>query len=97
MFGVKEAVVSKIINVLDKYIEIEKACIFGSRSRGDYKKSSDIDLAIFAVNMSSTKLNLLRSDLYDLDIIYTVDVVDFYRVTKEALKENIIKEGIFIK
>ncbi|MGG7153205.1 nucleotidyltransferase domain-containing protein [Clostridium neonatale] len=96
MFGLKEFIIVDIKNVLYKYDEIEKALIFGSRSRGNYRKTSDIDIAVFSHNMSSTRLNLLRNDLEELDIIYTFDVVDFYKISKEELKNNIISEGIVI-
>lgn len=96
MFGLKEYIINNIQSILSKYNEIEKAVIFGSRARGDYKKTSDIDIAIFSDNITSTRLNLLRNDLDDLDIIYTIDVVDFYRISKEELKNNIRKQGIII-
>lgn len=96
MFGLKDSIIIKIKDVLSKYDEIEKAFIFGSRARGDYKKTSDIDIAIFSHNMTSSKLNLLRNDFDDLDIIYTVDVVDFNKLSKEELKNNIINDGIVI-
>lgn len=96
MFGLKDSIIIKIKNILSKYKEIEKALIFGSRARGDYKKTSDIDIAIFADNITSTRLNLLRNDFDELDIIYTIDVVDFYKASKEELKNNIINEGVVI-
>ncbi|MGL5965052.1 MAG: nucleotidyltransferase domain-containing protein, partial [Fusobacteriaceae bacterium] len=47
MFGLKENEFYLIIDILKKYIkEIEWVKIFGSRARGDFKKYSDIDLAI---------------------------------------------------
>lgn len=96
MFGLKDSIIINIKDVLFKYDEIEKAMIFGSRARGNYKKASDIDIAIFSQNITSTRLNLLRNDFDELDIIYTVDIVDFYKVSKEELKNNIINEGIII-
>ena len=96
MFGLNDSIINNIKKILYKYNEIEKALIFGSRARGDYKKTSDIDIAIFANNMTSTRLNLLRNDFDDLDIIYTIDVVDFYRTSKEELKNGIISQGIVI-
>lgn len=96
MFGLKEYVIDDIKKVLLKHDDIEQALIFGSRARGDYKNTSDIDLAIFSDDILSRKLNLLRDDLYMLDIIYKIDVVDFNRLNKEALKKNIISEGIVI-
>lgn len=96
MFGLKDSIIIKIKKVLTKYDEIEKALVFGSRARGDYKKTSDIDIAIFSDNITSTRLNLLRNDFDELDIIYTVDVVDFQKLSKEELKNNIINDGIVI-
>jgi len=96
MFGLKDSIIVDIKNILSKYNEIEKTVIFGSRAREDYKKTSDIDIAIFAENITSTRLNLLRNDFDELDIIYTVDVVDFYRLTKEELKNNIRNQAIII-
>ena len=96
MFGLKDSVIINIKNILYKYEEIEKASIFGSRARGDYKKTSDIDIAIFSKNITSTRLNLLRNEFEELDIIYTIDVVEFYKTSKEELKNNIINDGIVI-
>lgn len=96
MFGLKDSIIIEIKNVLSRYDEIEKALIFGSRARGDYKKTSDIDIAIFSDNITSTRLNLLRNDFDELDIIYTVDVVDFHRISKKELKNNIVNDAIVI-
>lgn len=92
-FGLKEKELEAIIDILKKESYIEKAVIFGSRARNDYKKTSDIDIAIFGSNIDSTQLNLLRDRLDQLDLIYKIDVVDFYSLTKEGLKENITTEG----
>lgn len=96
MFGLKESIIETIKKVLVNYEEIEKASVFGSRARGDYKKTSDIDLAIFSPNISSTRLNMLRDDIDMLDIIYKVDIVHFESLTKEGLIENIKDEGVVI-
>ena len=96
MFGLKEYIVNEIVSVIYKYSEVEKACIFGSRATESFHKTSDIDLAIFSSSISSSKLNLLRNDIDTLDIIYKVDVVHFESLRKEALKDNIMNEGIEI-
>jgi uncharacterized protein len=96
MFGLREGIIDEIVKVISKYGEIDKAVVFGSRARGDYKKTSDIDLAIFSSNISSTKLNLLRDDIDTLDIIYKVDVVHFESLNKEGIIKNIENEGVII-
>ncbi len=92
-FGLKEKELQAIIDTLSKEPYIEKAVIFGSRARNDYKKTSDIDIAIFGKDVDSTQLNLLRDRLDQLDMIYKLDVVDFCSLTKEGLKKNIVTEG----
>lgn len=96
MFGLDSILVNKIVEILSMYSEIQSAAIFGSRARGNYTKTSDIDIAIFAKEITSTKVNLLRYALDDLDTIYKIDIIDFYKLSKEPLKENIINEGIEI-
>ncbi|WP_035301955.1 hypothetical protein [Clostridium sp. DL-VIII] len=42
------------------------------------------------------RFNEKLNDFEDLDIIYTIDVVDFYKISKEELKNNIRRQGIVI-
>lgn len=96
MFGISEIILAEIKKTISKYEEIDRVLLFGSRARGNYKKTSDIDIAIFAPTISSCRLNLLRDSLDELDIIYKIDVVNFYTISKEALKLNIINDGVEI-
>lgn len=86
-FGIREQAMKEIIEIA-KECHIEKLFIFGSRSRGDYKKTSDIDLAVkggdvidFTLRMEDTS-TLLEFDVVDLDS----------RITPE-LYQSIMTEG----
>ena len=46
MCGLLDRDIKYIRKALEKYDEIEKAVIFGSRAMGNYKKGSDVDIAI---------------------------------------------------
>ncbi|MBB6495997.1 nucleotidyltransferase domain-containing protein [Methanococcus maripaludis] len=46
-FGIDDLKLKSIVEVIKKY-SVEKAVIFGSRARGDYKNTSDIDIAIYS-------------------------------------------------
>ena len=84
----------KIISVLKKY-SIKKAGIFGSYTRGEQKKKSDIDVLIETpedfslLDFVGIKLELEKT------IKRKVDLVD-YRVIKERLKQRILNEEIKI-
>ena len=46
-FGLPPEAYNKIKNLLNSFSEIEKVKIFGSRAKGNYKTSSDIDMVLF--------------------------------------------------
>ncbi|MBA2864042.1 nucleotidyltransferase family protein [Methanococcus maripaludis] len=94
-FGIDDLKLKSIVDVIKKY-SVEKAVIFGSRARGDYKNTSDIDIAIYSKDLSDKEINLLTNELYELDIIYKIDLLEYYRLSKNSLKEKIELEGIRI-
>ena len=57
---------------------------------------SDIDIAIYSEDINSTIMNLIRNDLEDLNIIYKIDLVNFNAITKESLRNSIIRDGVEI-
>lgn len=95
MYGLSETDFFKIIDILKKYKEkIEWAKIFGSRSRGDYKDTSDIDLLI-SLRMNSI-IDNIRNDFYESDLKYMVDIVEYSEKMGENIKKNVENDGILI-
>ncbi|RAK19878.1 nucleotidyltransferase substrate binding protein (TIGR01987 family) [Anoxybacillus vitaminiphilus] len=93
MYGLSEADFYKIINILKNYAPIVREVIlFGSRARGDYKKTSDIDLAI-KFRKEHEQLCCIRDALSEASIIYTIDVIDYDKINNEKLKRYIDEEG----
>ncbi|MCQ8212161.1 HI0074 family nucleotidyltransferase substrate-binding subunit [Cetobacterium somerae] len=95
MYGLSETDFFQIIDILKKYKEkIKWVKIFGSRAREDYKKTSDIDLAInFRVE---NILNFVKEDFYESNLKYTVDIIEYNDKIGENIKKNIDKDGILI-
>ncbi|BDR67473.1 hypothetical protein N072000002_15870 [Clostridium tetani] len=64
-FGLRESDLEYIVNIISGFDEIEKAYIFGSRAKGNYKPGSDIDIAIYGENINLdilSKLNLILEE-----------------------------------
>lgn len=95
-FGIEEEVLEKIIEVLKKYKQVRKACIFGSRARGDYKRSSDVDICIWLEDGSENPIYKIEDELEEVNTILLFDIVEFNSITKESFKESIVKEGVVI-
>jgi len=69
--------------------------LFGSRARGDYRRSSDADVAVEGLSEEEfRKFKALLEELVEESSIpFTVDVVNLRRVS-DSLKEEILKEGV---
>jgi len=93
-FGISTKSMGLIINALMKKDEIDKACIFGSRSMGNYKKGSDIDIAIFGIYITDEILNQLNLELNEkLPLPYYFDVVHYESLKHSGIKEHIDRFG----
>lgn len=94
-FGLSEKSYNLILKTLQNFSEIEKAIIFGSRAMGNYKKGSDIDLAIKGKNVNFDTVLKLHSLLdQELPLPYFFDIVDYNDLENKNLKEHIEKFGI---
>lgn len=94
--GISLKLFNDIKKVVLKNPIIDKVVIFGSRARGDYKKTSDIDICIYGKDIKSIDINLLEDSFKEINTPLDFDVVYFNKISKEALKINIEKDGILI-
>ena len=69
--------------------DVDRVILFGSRARGDFRRTSDIDLAVeggdfvrFALDVDEETSTLLK-----------FDIVDLGRNIQEELLESIRREG----
>ena len=95
MFGLDKKIINDIINILKKYEEVESAKIFGSRARGDYKKSSDIDMALFGEKLTHTINTKIYYEIDDLYLPYKLDLINFNSLEKnDCIRNSILNEGV---
>lgn len=78
----------EIQNLAQKH-GVNKVILFGSRARGDYRRTSDIDLAVtggeferFALDVNEETSTLLEFDIINLD-----------REMQKELRDSIGREG----
>ncbi len=72
-----------------------KVVLFGSRARGEFVNTSDVDVGlVIGDGVDRRKLILLREYIEEMNIPYKVEIVDFSTVSEEfkkmALKEAIV-------
>jgi predicted nucleotidyltransferase len=80
-FGLSDTTIEKIKNVFSKYPELEKALIYGSRAKGNYKTGSDIDITFIGKELNKTILGKIEDEIDDLLLPYTFDLSIFDSIT----------------
>ena len=92
-FGIYDKELDMIISVLNKYPQIERAKIFGSRAKGNFKRYSDVDIAVFGDSAHDLSRDI-SYDLDDLYIIYKCDVLHYEKTYSTEIKEHIDRVGV---
>ena len=94
MYGLLERDIDYILEAARKYPEIEEVILFGSRAMGNYKKASDVDLALIGENIDQHTIRNITDDLNEVyPLPYFFDVVNYHEISNEALKEHIDTVG----
>lgn len=93
--GINPIVIQQIRTLAQKY-KIKKVILFGSRARGDYKRTSDIDLAAsggdfnrFALDVDEETSTLLKYDIVNLDMAIQKELILSIEKEGKTLYEKI--------
>ena len=90
MYGLSNRQIKILLKIL--YVrknDLEQVKIFGSRARGDYKKTSDVDLA---VKFSRPIQAELSADFAESNFLYATDIIDLETSGKNIL-QSIARDG----
>ena len=91
--GLKDQQIENIKQVFSGYKHVDEVLIYGSRALGNYRKASDIDLAIKGENVNSTDEMKITFDLDDLMLPYKFDITMYNRVNNQELRYHIDQFG----
>ncbi len=87
MYGLEKGEWETIRDVLAK-THTKKAILFGSRAKGDYRKGSDVDLAI---DGDERRVSYLLNE--ETNLPYRFDVINLHKISNRALSEHIKRVG----
>ena len=78
-FGLSDTVIKELQDVFRRHANIKKVLIFGSRSKGNYRAGSDIDLAVIGNDIDYNLLLSILCEIDDLELLYSVDLLDYQK------------------
>jgi predicted nucleotidyltransferase len=93
-FGLEEADVIKIQSVFSLFPEVEKVILYGSRAKGNYRPSSDIDLTLIGDNLNFEIVSQIETKIDDLLLPYLFDISIFSQISNSDLVDHIERIGV---
>lgn len=86
----------ELCSLANKYPEVEKLVLFGSRARGDHQAHSDIDLAIYPRHQRFADYANFCADLENTATLLKFDTVVVDHELTPRLRDNIDQEGVVL-
>ena len=94
-YGLPQSTTEKICAVLSRYPQVEKAILYGSRAKGNFKNGSDIDLTLRGnADLSLNVIYKILNDLDELLLPYTIDLSIFNNIGDPDVIEHIQRVGV---
>ena len=91
--GLSDTVIKELQDVFRRHANIKKVIIFGSRSKGNYRAGSDIDLAVIGNDIDYNLLLSILCEIDDLELLYSVDLLDYQKKKGTPIGDNIDRVG----
>lgn len=93
-YGLPQTATEAIKNVFKQYPSIKQVILYGSRAKGNYRVSSDIDLCIIDQSLKLTKLLEIENKIDDLLLPWKIDLSLKHTIDNQDLLEHIQRVGI---
>ena len=93
-YGLPERKVNQICAVLAQYPQVERAVLYGSRAKGNFKPGSDIDLTLHGPDLTQKLCATIAEALDDLLLPYTIDLSVFADLQHPELEAHIQRVGV---
>jgi predicted nucleotidyltransferase len=95
MFGLSDADIAIIRDVLANYPQVNEGIIFGSRAKGNYSNGSDVDIALKGDEVDYNLVLKISAELNEETVLpYRFDIVDYHSIESVELMNHIDRVGI---
>lgn len=93
-YGLPSNTTEAIRQIFSRHEKIDKAVLYGSRAKGNYKTGSDIDLTLIGTSLNLSELFQIENELDDLLLPYKIDLSIFHQLDNPDLISHIQRKGV---
>jgi uncharacterized protein len=92
-FGLKDYMIEAIHGVFERYPDVERVFVYGSRAKGNFRPASDIDLTMVGEGLTLGTQYRIEEELDDLLLPHMIDLSILSRITNSDLLAHIERVG----
>jgi predicted nucleotidyltransferase len=92
-YGLSEAAIGAIQQVLAAHPQVEQAILYGSRAIGSHRQASDIDLTLAGAAINSRTMVQIDAELDDLLLPWMIDLSRHSDLSHPLLLDHIERAG----
>ena len=93
-FGLEQHIIDKLIAVFEQHSKVDKALVFGSRAKGNYRPDSDIDIALKGPDLNTDDIIAMSVAFEEKGISHKIDLINYDTIKEPDLKDHIDRVGI---
>jgi type I restriction enzyme S subunit len=93
-FGLEQHIIDILIAVFEQHSKVDKALVFGSRAKGNYRTDSDIDIAIKGQDLNTDDIIAMSVAFEEKGITHKIDLINYDTIKEPDLKDHINRIGI---
>ncbi len=92
-FGLEQHIIDNLISVFEQHPKVDKALVFGSRAKGNYRPDSDIDIAIKGQDLHTDDIIAISVAFEEKGITQKIDLINYDTINEPDLKDHIERVG----
>lgn len=92
-YGLEQKYIDAINNIFSLHTNIQRAILYGSRAKGNYRPNSDIDITLQGEALNYSQLVKIENELDDLMLPYSLDLSIFHQIENPKLISHIERVG----
>lgn len=92
-FGLQPKTIAAVQGVLSRYPQVERAIVYGSRAKGNYRPGSDIDLSLEGPLLTHQTLFRIENELDNLLLPYKIDLSIRHAIQNPDVLNHIARVG----
>ncbi|RZK10409.1 MAG: hypothetical protein EOO43_20300, partial [Flavobacterium sp.] len=93
-FGLEQNTIDNLTAVFEQFSKVDKAFIFGSRAKGNYRPDSDIDIAINGQDINTDEIIAMTIAFEEKGLPHKIDLLNYDTINEPALKDHIDRVGV---